>query len=91
MDHHGSVTVQVRVQPKSSRNEIQGWKNGSLRVRTTAAPADGRANRDVARQLALAYGVPQSRVELLRGASARDKLFRISGSPVEPEFPDLDA
>ena len=78
------------MQPRSSRSEILGWKGNHLRIRTTAAPADGAANRDVARQLARVYGVPPSRVELLRGAKGRDKLFRISGVVAEPTLPVID-
>lgn len=90
-DDRGTVTIAVRVQSKSSRGEIRGWKDGALHVRTTAAPVDGKANADVIRQLSRAYGVPRSRVELIRGATGRDKLFRISGISAEPRFPDLGA
>jgi uncharacterized protein (TIGR00251 family) len=83
--------VAVHVQPRSHRSEILGWQGGRLRIRTTAAPADGEANREVARQLARAYGVPPSRVELLRGARGRDKIFRISGATGEPSLPVIDS
>jgi len=85
-----TITVRVRVQPRSSRSEIQGFINGLLRIRTTAAPADGKANADVARQLAKAYKVPISRVTLMRGASFREKVFRIASPASKPEFPLLD-
>jgi len=85
-----TLSVRVRVQPRSSRREIQGYIDGLLRVRTTAAPADGKANADVARQLASAYDVPVSRVTLMRGAASREKVFRITSPVSEPEFPLLD-
>ena len=50
---------------------------GVLRVRVTAAPEGGEANRAVIGLLAEAFGVAPSRVELVRGAASRDKLFRI--------------
>ena len=67
----------VRVQPRASRDEVVGWQGGALRVRVTAAPADGRANRSVAALLAAACDVPVSAVELVRGHASRDKLFRV--------------
>jgi uncharacterized protein (TIGR00251 family) len=67
----------VRVQPRASRDEIAGWQGEVLRVRVTAAPADGRANRAVAGLLAAAAGVPRSGIVLVRGARSRDKLFRV--------------
>src|SRR5262249_19266782 len=71
--------LQVRVQPRASRNELVGWQGGALRVRVTAAPTDGRANRAVAELLAAACGVPLGSVALIRGATSRDKLFRVGG------------
>lgn len=67
----------VRVSPRASRSAVEGWRNGALCVRVTAAPSDGRANRAVAALLAETFGVPASSVELVSGAAARDKLFRV--------------
>ena len=50
---------------------------GVLRVRVTAAPEGGEANRAVIALLAEVFGVAPSRVELVRGATSRDKLFRV--------------
>jgi len=69
--------LQVRVQPKARRNEIVEQPDGSFRVRVTAAPSDGGANRAVIGLLAEAFGVAPSRIALVRGATSRDKLFRI--------------
>lgn len=69
--------LHVRVQPRASRNQVLGWQGTALRVRVTAAPSEGRANRAVAELLAEACGVPLSSVELVRGAGTRDKLFRV--------------
>lgn len=83
------LIVQVRVFPRSNRNEISGIANGQLRVRTTTAPTDGKANQAVAENLAKAFGVAPSSVTLLRGGKHRDKLFAISGCQEIPEFPCL--
>ena len=69
--------LHVRVQPRARQNEVVGWHDETLRVRVTAAPHDGAANRAVSRVLAETFGVPISRVVLVRGATSRDKLFRI--------------
>lgn len=67
----------VRVSPRSSTSAVEGWRDGALRVRVTAAPTDGRANRAVAALLAETFGVAPSAVRLVSGAAARDKLFRV--------------
>jgi hypothetical protein len=74
--------LQVRVQPKARRNEIVEQPDGSFRVRVTAAPAGGEANRAVIGLLAKAFGVAPSRVALVHGATSRDKLFRIQRRPL---------
>ena len=81
-----ALTLRVRVQPRSSSCEIRALADGSLRVRTTAPPTDGKANSDVIRQIAKAYRVPASHVSLLRGAASRDKVLRVLGPLAAPEF-----
>ena len=73
------LLLHVRVQPRAGRNEIVGWEGGALRLRVTAAPDGGQANRAVGRLLADALGVGPSRVALVRGATTREKFFRIEG------------
>jgi hypothetical protein len=67
----------VRVVPRAGRDEVVGWRGDALRVRVAAAPEAGRANRAVALLLSEVFGVPRVSVELVRGAAARDKLYRI--------------
>jgi uncharacterized protein (TIGR00251 family) len=69
--------VAVRVKPRARRNEVVGQVGGVWRVRVTAAPEGGAANRAVIGLLAEALGIAPSRVELVRGAASRDKLFRV--------------
>jgi len=68
--------IAVRVTPKASRNAIE-VKNGALRVYVTTVPEDGKATAAVAKLLAKALGVAKTRLTLLRGATSRDKTFRI--------------
>lgn len=77
-----SDLLHVRVQPRARRNEVLGWQGPALRVRVTAAPEAGKANRAVAELLAAALGVPPSAVELVRGRASRDKLFRVRRLPL---------
>jgi len=73
------VDIRVRVVPRAKRNELAGERAGALLVRVTAPPVDGKANAAVCRLIARAAGVPQSRVSVVRGASARDKVVRVEG------------
>ena len=78
--------LRVRVQPRSSREGIDGVRNGRLRVRVCSPPADGAANESLIRLLAHALGVPKTHISLLRGAKNRDKdlLARGTGARAGP-------
>lgn len=69
--------INVRVTPKASRNAIVA-EDGTIRVYVTAVPEGGKANTAVVKLLAKALGVPKSRLTLIRGETARDKVFRIA-------------
>ncbi|WP_050528115.1 DUF167 domain-containing protein [Pseudorhodobacter aquimaris] len=66
----------VRVTPKAARNAIT-VDNGQIRVYVTTVPEDGKATAAVIKLLAKSLGVAKSRVVLLRGATSRDKVFRL--------------
>jgi len=68
--------IAVTVTPRAARDHIEMSELG-LRVRVSAAPEKGRANEAVRRILAKALGLPKSRLVLIRGQTARHKVFRI--------------
>jgi len=66
----------VRVQPGAARDEII-VEGDALRVRLTAAPVEGRANKRLIELLAKRLGVPRSGIQLVHGQAARTKLLDI--------------
>ncbi len=72
-----SCTLKVRVQPKASRNRVDGFEDGTLRLRVTAPPTEGQANAGVIALMAKTLGVSKSRLEIVRGHSSRDKVVSI--------------
>lgn len=81
-----TLVLRLHVQPRASRNEFCGLYGNSLKVRITAPPADGKANRHLRQYLATVFQVPTSRVNLLRGARSHSKQFTI-GNP--RQLPDV--
>ena len=69
----------VRATPRARRNSVE--PGDPLRIHTTVPPEDGRANEAVRALLARALGVAPSRLTLLQGAGARDKLFQLDAPP----------
>jgi uncharacterized protein (TIGR00251 family) len=78
-DHAEGIVLPVRVQPKARRPGVMGEQNGALKIAVSAPPEDGKANRAAADTLADALGVRRGQVELLSGATSRDKVFLIRG------------
>jgi uncharacterized protein YggU (UPF0235/DUF167 family) len=74
-----TVELRVRVTPRAGRNEIAGERGGVLLVRVTAPPEGGRANAAACRLVAGALRIGPSRVTVVRGAAARDKILRLEG------------
>lgn len=68
--------IALRVTPKASRNEIRMGEEG-LRAYVTVVPEGGKANVAVQKLLAKALGVAKTRLTLVRGETARDKVFRL--------------
>ncbi len=68
----------VRVTP-GARIEVLEVADGRLLAKARAKPEDGKANAAVQELLAKALGIATSRLHLLRGATSREKLFRIDG------------
>ncbi|HEY6642406.1 DUF167 family protein [Povalibacter sp.] len=85
-----ALILHLHVQPGASRDAVVGLHGERLRVRITAPPVDGKANRHLIEWLAALFDVPRSRVTLLRGETGRVKTIRIdSPRTVPPEIAQL--
>ena len=74
-----TVRLSVRLTPRASREEIAGFEGETLRVRVTAPPVAGRANRALVRLLAKRLGVPRGAVRVVTGQTSRRKVVAIAG------------
>lgn len=83
-DGQKGSALAVRVTPRASRNEIvEVLDDGTIKVRISAPPADEEANRALIEFLADILGVPKSRLDIVAGASGRDKLIAVLDMDVE--------
>jgi uncharacterized protein (TIGR00251 family) len=74
-----SISFRVRVQPRASRDAIEGDHAGALKVRLTAPPLEGRANESLRRLLAGRLNVPLSAVRIISGENSRNKRIAVAG------------
>lgn len=79
----GVVGFSVRVQPRSSREEIAGEYQNGLKIRLTAPPVDDRANEALCKMLAVRLKVPLSAVRIVSGGHSRTKRLEIRGVTAE--------
>lgn len=71
--------ITVRVKPGSRKGPlVEVADDGTLTIYVQERAVDGKANDAVTKLLAQHLGVPRSRVELISGATARLKRFRVS-------------
>ena len=70
-------TLKVRVLPKASRNQVDGYEDGTLKLRVTAPPTEGQANDGVIALLAKTLGVSRSNLQIIRGQSSRNKVVSV--------------
>ena len=75
----GSSIFAVRVQPRVSRDAIEGEWQGALKVRLTAPPVDDKANDALRRLLAARLNIPLSAVRIVSGERSRTKRIEIRG------------
>jgi uncharacterized protein (TIGR00251 family) len=83
-DGQRGSALAVRVTPRASRNEIvELLDDGTVKVRIAAPPSDNEANEALIEFLSEILGVPKSRLDIVAGASGRDKLISVVNRDVE--------
>ena len=78
----GGCRLRLRVRAGAARDAIEGEHAGALRVRVTAPPERGKANRRVLELLGEALGLAPSTLRLVSGETRPDKVVWV---PLEPK------
>ena len=79
----------VRVQPGASKNEIVGVQQDALKIRISAPPVEGKANRALVQFLAKQLGVKRSQVEIMSGHTSRSKTIHIIGEGTKKRLQNI--
>ena len=75
----GGVSFYVQVQPRASRDAIEGEHADALKIRLTAPPVADRANEALRRLLAERLNVPRAAVRIVAGEKSRRKRVVVAG------------
>lgn len=75
-----SVRIRVRLVPRAKQNAINGWINAeTLKIRVTAPPVDGKANKALVTLLAETFECAASSITITAGQLSRNKTVEIFG------------
>jgi len=77
--HESGVTFPVIVQPRSKKNGVVGFSKGALKVKVTAPPVEGAANKALIELLSQALRIRKSNIEILKMKTSRRKLIQCKG------------
>ena len=83
-EHPEGMVFKIFVQPRSSKNKIVGAHGDALKLKVTAPPVAGAANKMCLKFLAKSLSLPQSLLEILSGHNSRTKQILVR---LEQEFP----
>ena len=73
------------IQPKSREDRVAGLIGDSLKIKITAPPTDGKANRHLIKFLSKQFQVKQRAITIVSGATSRQKRLCISNPVTVPE------
>jgi uncharacterized protein (TIGR00251 family) len=77
-DGKKGAAIAVRVTPRASKNEIvEILSDDTIKVHITAPPVEGEANEALLKFLGQVLGVPVSRLDIVAGATGRDKIVSV--------------
>ncbi len=79
MSARSKTVIRIKLLPKSSRNQVVGREGEHFKVKVTAPPVEGRANKALIDLLAKKLGIPKGHIEIITGKSSRLKSVRIDG------------
>lgn len=77
--HQDGTYIQVKLQPRASRNEIGRVEGSELKIKVTAPPVDAAANEALIKLLAETLDCPRNAVVLVRGKTSRHKVLFLQG------------
>ncbi len=83
--HPSGLSFNVHILPRSSRNLVVGVHGDGLKIKLTAPPVEGAANKLCLHFLAEHLGVSRASMEILSGHTGRTKKILVHCDPANVE------
>lgn len=71
------IRISVKAKPNAGKVLVEELGENRFVVSVKEPPEKGLANLGIIRALSIHFGVPQSRVSIVRGFSSRNKVFSV--------------
>ncbi len=72
-EHPLGLVLTLFIQPRASRNRIEGIHGEALKIKLTAPPVEGAANKMCREFLAGLFKIPKTAVSIISGETGRNK------------------
>jgi uncharacterized protein (TIGR00251 family) len=77
------IKISVRVIPASSKCEISGLIDNSLKIKLDVPPIEGKANEKCIKFLSKILSVPKTNIKIISGEKSKNKIVYIKSNPDE--------
>lgn len=77
-ENKNTLTLNIYIIPRSSKSEIIGIYNDSLKIKLKAPPVDNAANDELIRFLREKLNIRKSNIEIKSGHKQRKKIVSVS-------------
>jgi uncharacterized protein len=72
-----AVLVEIKVVPRSGRQQLLRDKGGTIKCFLKSPPEDGKANRELIRFISSLLNLPQNTISILQGLTSPKKVLKI--------------
>jgi uncharacterized protein (TIGR00251 family) len=83
-EHPEGIVFKVFVQPRSAKNKIVGAHGDALKIKITAPPVAGAANKMCLKFLAKSLAAPPLLLEIINGHNSRTKQLLLRSEQAPP-------
>ncbi len=74
----GGVEIDLKVVPGARSDRLMGALGARVKIRTSAPPEAGKANKAIVKLLAKTFDIPHNKIELISGPASPEKTVRVS-------------
>ena len=75
--------INLKISPNASKNEIIKTDDGIFKIKITAKPVDGKANKALIEFLSKNLKVPKTSIEILKGHSGKEKTLLVRSKDID--------